>query len=267
MNEYYQVDDFIVEVMVDEDSYYSNPRNNCNLGTFYSWSRDYSSPDDCCYSKEEFLKKYNDKNSVILSVDISSYGYNFDYFFEEGINNTSNAYIFVEKEKIRKEYDCKKITSKIKEKVISVLSSELKEYFDWANGEVYGYIKYNGNTDEEDSCWGFIGEDIYSNGIIDYLNPALFIKNLGFFENIENCMKNTKLENVLDFFIDKYKDIFELKDIDMDFVELNYEKDDANISETFYKKDLSDELHLFFNMLKNNNQKELLDSLKYEEIK
>jgi hypothetical protein len=70
------------------------------------------------------------------------------------------GWIYVTKENIRKEYGIKKITKKVKEMVYRILISEVEEYDQYLNGEVYGFIITDDETGEEiDSCWGFYGEE------------------------------------------------------------------------------------------------------------
>jgi hypothetical protein len=48
-------------------------------------------------------------------------------------------------------------------------------YDDYLTGNVYGFIVEERNGDdweEVDSCWGFYGDDIHTNGIADYLDDA-----------------------------------------------------------------------------------------------
>jgi len=64
------------------------------------------------------------------------------------------GYIYVTYEDIRKEYNTKRITPKIREKVEKLLIAEVKTYDKYLTGEVYGYQIFKGG-DIEDSCYGF----------------------------------------------------------------------------------------------------------------
>jgi hypothetical protein len=73
------------------------------------------------------------------------------------------------------------------------LESEVKVYDDYLTGNVYGFIveerdksdcptcKRSHEWDETDSCWGFFGDDIHTNGITDHLDADL----IGLAENAE----------------------------------------------------------------------------------
>lgn len=60
-------------------------------------------------------------------------------------------------ETIRKEYDVRRVTAALREKVAQVLKQEVDTYGDYLSGNVYGYVVEKGD-DEIDSCWGFIGD-------------------------------------------------------------------------------------------------------------
>lgn len=51
------------------------------------------------------------------------------------------------------------------------LKAEIELYNQYLNGEVYGFILRDNNTEEEiDSCWGFFGDDYNTNGIRESVN-------------------------------------------------------------------------------------------------
>lgn len=69
------------------------------------------------------------------------------------------GFIFVSKEKLKKELNVKRITKQIIERAEKCLLSEVKTYDQYLTGEVYGYKVIDENGNEEDSCWGYYGED------------------------------------------------------------------------------------------------------------
>jgi hypothetical protein len=75
------------------------------------------------------------------------------------------GWIFVTKEKLRKEFGVRRITKKIKEKAREILAEEVNVYSDYIEGNVFGYILKDENGEELDSCWGFYGIDFNTNGI------------------------------------------------------------------------------------------------------
>ena len=55
----------------------------------------------------------------------------------------------------------------LRDAVERCLTSELKTYDQYLQGQVYGYRITDEEGDEVDSCWGFYGDDIESNGMLD----------------------------------------------------------------------------------------------------
>lgn len=69
------------------------------------------------------------------------------------------GFIFVSKEKLKKELNVKRITKDIIQRAEKCLLGEVKTYDQYLTGEVYGYKVIDENGNEEDSCWGYYGED------------------------------------------------------------------------------------------------------------
>jgi len=65
------------------------------------------------------------------------------------------GFAFVSRNKIMKEFNCKRITKKIKNRAIDCLKNEIKAMNAANFGEVYGIKIINLETEEQDSCWGF----------------------------------------------------------------------------------------------------------------
>lgn len=88
------------------------------------------------------------------------------------------GFIFVSKERVRKEYNCHRIGKRILEKVQRVVKCEVEQYDQYLIGDVYGYILKDANGEHLDSCWGFYGNNHRENGMVDQLEPQ-FAKLLG----------------------------------------------------------------------------------------
>jgi hypothetical protein len=87
------------------------------------------------------------------------------------------GYIYVSKDDIKKEFSVKRISKKLKNRIFKIMTSEIEEFSNYLNGNVYGFI-YQETTDSgeiisEDSCWGFYGSDPSENGISDHLPVPL----------------------------------------------------------------------------------------------
>lgn len=52
------------------------------------------------------------------------------------------------------EMGCELLTD---EQIAASLTSEIEEYSAWSSGDVYGIVIKDGNGDQVDSCWGYIG--------------------------------------------------------------------------------------------------------------
>jgi hypothetical protein len=52
-------------------------------------------------------------------------------------------------------------------KALNCLKAELELYNHYLNGRTYGYISYDAEGNEEDSCWGFYGLDFETNGLYE----------------------------------------------------------------------------------------------------
>jgi hypothetical protein len=61
-------------------------------------------------------------------------------------------------EDIRKEYNVKRVSKKMRAKIEKYLTGEVETYDQYLTGEVYGFTIEKGEDEEHvDSCWGFYG--------------------------------------------------------------------------------------------------------------
>ena len=154
-----------------------SPRSWDNLGTMICFHRRYSLGDKHDYNSndysgwdemEEAIIK-NENVAVILPLYLYDHG---------GITISTSSFscrwdsaqigfIFVSKEKLRKEYNTKRITKGIIVKATNVLEGEVETCDQYLTGEVYGYRvskisvcnEGHEHSEEVDSCWGYYGED------------------------------------------------------------------------------------------------------------
>jgi len=84
------------------------------------------------------------------------------------------GFVIITKEDLRTEYNWKVITKKRLESVLeninNVLEGEIEVLDDYISGNVYEFSIQDENGDTEDSCSGFYGSDIKTNGILDHLS-------------------------------------------------------------------------------------------------
>lgn len=64
----------------------------------------------------------------------------------------------------------KKWTKDRKETIRKYLTGEVETFDKYISGDVYGYILEDKDGEEIDSCWGFFGYDIETNGMKDHVN-------------------------------------------------------------------------------------------------
>lgn len=163
--ESFDVSGLTVRIVQDTDA--ESPRENDNLGTMICWHRNYILGDytnkDLPYDSPSDFQEWVDKDketAIVLPL------YLYDH---SGITMSCSpfscpwdsgqiGYIYITKEKIRKEYSVKKITKKLLERVTGYLVSEVKEYDDYLTGQCYGYVIEDEDGEHIDSCWGFIGD-------------------------------------------------------------------------------------------------------------
>jgi hypothetical protein len=173
--------------MVQDDSV-DSPRDWDNLSRMiffgkYGYLGDKHSFDfDCEFdSRDEFIEKGSEIvkkefNCVIVKpvhcylhsgLGIStSYEYPYNCRWDSG----TIGFAIVTKEDIRKEYNVKRIGQKHIDLADKVLEGEVKTLNQYVSGEVYGFVIEDSDGTVEDSCYGFYGSDIKTNGILGYLS-------------------------------------------------------------------------------------------------
>ena len=67
--------------------------------------------------------------------------------------------IVVSRDKVRKEFNKKRVSPKLKNQILKILESEVETYDQYLTGEVFSYSIENENGEVIDSCCGFYGED------------------------------------------------------------------------------------------------------------
>jgi len=169
---------YTIEIYPDLDP--TNPRDWDNLGTMVCFHPRYELGDPHNYTPEELIALIKsgdylclplylfDHSGLAMSTDANR----FAVWDSAGWDWGQVGYIIVSKEKIRKEYNCKRITRKIREKVLNALRAEVQAYDAFLRGEVYGYTIIDPHGEPIDSCWGFLG-DPEESGLLDYAKNAI----------------------------------------------------------------------------------------------
>jgi hypothetical protein len=161
---------FKIEILIDEDPL--DPRKDFDpLGSMVCFHRRYNLGDKHNFDSPAEAQKFL-KNKRRIAIVLPLYLYD-----HSGITMSTNAFscpwdsgqvgwIYITREKIRKEYSYKRISSKLLERVKGYLIDEVKTYDQYLTGDVYGYriTEINPNDPDEegeelDSSWGYYGDD------------------------------------------------------------------------------------------------------------
>ena len=158
-----------------------SPREFDNLGTMVCFHNRYKIGDETDLKSSDFSSweelesyLYKEENALIV-IPIFMYDHSGLWINTTGFScpwdSGQIGYLYASKEKIRKEYNCKRISKKLKELVKEILCSEVNLYNDYLSGNVYGFTLTDKEKDEElDSSSGFYGTDYIENGIFDYVS-------------------------------------------------------------------------------------------------
>jgi len=163
-------------VKIYHDDYPESPRSWDNLGTMAFFHKRYNVGDDHEFSTPEDLNLFlEEENPIFLYV----YGYDHGGLtistrrsgqYADPWDSGILGVIYVTRDKVRAEYGWKYLTHERIQKIESYLRSEVELYDLYLQGRVYGFISTCDLCREEDSCWGFYGEDWENNGVIDENN-------------------------------------------------------------------------------------------------
>jgi len=182
-----RIGNYLIEVKQDMSP--ESPRDWDNLGTMVCFHNRYTLGDEHDYNSDDYsgwdeqLKVISKNEDVCVILPIFMYEHSgvcintkpYSCPFDSG----QIGHIFVSKEKVRKEYNVKRISKKLKERITKYLEGEVKTYDQYLTGDVYGYEISkitkcdlgHEHTEELDSCWGFFGESEClkeAEGIVEY---------------------------------------------------------------------------------------------------
>lgn len=145
---------------VEYDVFPPNPREEWDhLGTIYAEHSRYKVGDESFHNME-----YDAPFAIQLPVymyDHSGITISTDPFSCPWVSGQI-GWICVTREKILKEWNRKKLSQKLLEKVKKTLVAEIAEYDSYLSGECYYYSlekKEDGEWEEIDSCGGFLGRE------------------------------------------------------------------------------------------------------------
>jgi|TARA_R110000851_G_scaffold281736_1_gene435207 hypothetical protein len=147
--------------------------DGCGDKTDFSFSGGYSSRQDFVEQGEIEIRKHFKDVAVCLSVNRYSHsgtGYSTsnEYPYNCQWDSGTVGFIVITKAQIREHLGITRITKSVIDTIEKFASGEVDTFSQWASGDVYGFVlKEDG--EETDSCWGFYGMDIKTNGILDHI--------------------------------------------------------------------------------------------------
>ena len=182
-----------IQIQYDEECPASvNPMNWDTVFNYYTWERNYNSMQENSYreiddwfdaqTSEDAYYRLREKCEEegktlfqfldvlcgaldkvgIVAFPILSYEHSgISYYIGNSIDRWDGSVVgfaWEYKEKLYKEYRCKRITKAIREKLEKNVKGELATYTQYCNGEVYDYVLYDCNGIEIDSCCGFYAD-------------------------------------------------------------------------------------------------------------
>lgn len=184
------------ELRIFHDDDAESPRSWDNLGTIACFHKRYRLGDQVPFSSSEFNSWSKMESYIINSLDAAVI-YPIYMYDHSGITISTSpfscpwdsgqiGFIYVTKDKLRKEYNVKRLSKKIIDKAERILLNEIKTYDQYLVGDIYGFqiVELDkcdqGHTHENviDSCWGFYGDDYKTNGILDHVDSNLLIDSL-----------------------------------------------------------------------------------------
>ena len=80
------------------------------------------------------------------------------------------GFLVITKDKIRECYGVKRVTKKLIAKAIESAKGEIETLDQYITGDIYGFEITDEDDNHVDSCYGFYGSDINTNGILDYID-------------------------------------------------------------------------------------------------
>lgn len=160
--EIYQHAGLTVEIHQDDDP--SSPREWCNLGTMIFCPRD--------RNRLHLHEGGNDDDDIPAIIAEPGTVYVTLYETNDGVAAEDCPYApslydspagiaYVTREQWQREYKRQRLTKQLRATIVRLLIGEARDYSDYCEGNVYGYVIRDPETDEElDSLWGmYEGDD------------------------------------------------------------------------------------------------------------
>ena len=169
---------------LEHDELAESPREWDNLGKMICFHKRYTLGDDHDYRPEDY-SGWDEMQTAIIKNEDAAIILPIYMYDHSGITISTSpfscpwdsgriGFICISKKKIREEYSVKRITKKLIDRVTEYLKGEVETYDQYLRGDVYCFTVTNNETgEEEDSCGGFFGDDIKTNGVLDNLSEEI----------------------------------------------------------------------------------------------
>ena len=118
------------------------------------------------------------------------------------------GFIYITKEDAIANWGKKICTKEVKEKALKFIEGDVKTYDDYLVGNVHGFTLTNKVTDEEDSCWGFFGDDFWETYMHEHFDNDALAELYPYLK--AEYGKNEKVEKQIENHKPKYSEQLEL---------------------------------------------------------
>jgi len=151
-------------IEIRQDDMPEPPREWDNLGTMVCSHSRYNLGDEQLSYGEfwDFIKEEGGKDSFFI-LPLYLYDHSGLTMSTEPFScpwdSGQVGYIYVSKDDVRNEFGAGRISTKLAKQAFKILKGEVETYDQYLRGDVYGYIIKDSNGVEQESCWGFYGED------------------------------------------------------------------------------------------------------------
>lgn len=171
------------------DQYAESPREWDNLGTFTMFHGCYNFGDKHNFKTPSEVYAHI-KRTKAISLPVYMYDHSGQTIstkpFSCPWDSGQIGEIFVTKEKILKEFNIKRLTKTVKDKVRQILIDEISVLDEYVKSEVYGFKIFDENDNEIESCYGFYGRDDAENEVKSVL---------AYHERVRNEKSQEKMES------------------------------------------------------------------------
>lgn len=153
------------------------PENECNdpreiddcLTKIYCFHRQYNIGDNHEYKSSDF-NNWDEFKQALMKHDICFIEPLYMYEHSGITINTTPfschwdsgqiGYVFVTKEDIKQEFNCKRISKRILQVAKKIMDDEINIYKHYLEGNIYGFAIYDTNKKPIDYCGGFITDNL-----------------------------------------------------------------------------------------------------------